>query len=71
MSLIIGCDTSRSTGRGYQKLGQDVPDAPDGCGEEDGEDQTEEDDQSDEETDSQESDSDEESDYESDSECGQ
>ena len=67
-ALISECDTSRSTGKGYQKIGQDVQE---GCEDGDEEDAAEEEEASDDESGSQESDSDDESDYESDSECGE
>ena len=65
-ALLSECDTSRTTGKGYQKIGQDVQE---GCEDGDEDDPAEEEEASDDDSGSQESDTDDESDYESDSEC--
>ena len=67
-ALLSECDTSRTTGKGYQKIGQDVQE---GCEDGDEDDPAEEEEASDDDSGSQESDTDDESDYESDSECGE
>ena len=66
--LLSEYDTSRTTGKGYQKIGQDVQE---GCEDGDEDDPAEEEEASDDDSGSQESDTDDESDYESDSECGE